>query len=154
MMMLRLNLPHVTRLRALGDKTNVNKGSPSKHVCSFSYGLPLVILDESIWWYLGVFWMSLEVDHFVMVWWCAGSWQIGGLSGNWTDKPVLGGSNNASLRKLVRIITFRYFTVQNKWWCCGSTYPMWRACVRLETRLTWIKVRLRNMFAHSVMGSL
>ena len=24
----------VTRLRALGDETNVNKGSPSKHVCS------------------------------------------------------------------------------------------------------------------------
>ena len=37
----------------------------------------LVILDESIWWYLGVFWISLEVDHFVMVWWCAGLWQIG-----------------------------------------------------------------------------
>ena len=74
-MVIQCHVGTVTRLRALGDKTNVNKGSPSKHVCSRSYGLPLVILDESIWWYLGVFSMSLEVDHFVMVWWCAGLWQ-------------------------------------------------------------------------------
>ena len=31
---------------------------------------------------------------------------------------------------------------------------VWRACVRLETRLTGIKVRLRNMFAHAVMASV